>query len=117
MLHDSAQVSVAAGATVNAFLGRPIEFIGTPSVARLLAVADAAGMTVSWTINVGGVQHVPVASGATVNTAAFVGGGPREDEDALATNVPMPAGSRNQLDVTNKGAAAADFRYRAVILP
>jgi hypothetical protein len=120
MLLDSASISVPANGFVNAFIGRPIEFIGTPSVARLLATADTQGLTLTWTINVGGVQHVPIAAGASVNAigpGTAVGGGPKEDEDTMATNVPLPAGSRNALTVTNTTAAAVNFRYRAVILP
>jgi hypothetical protein len=117
MLIDSAQVVIAPGATVNAFIGRPIEFIGAPSIARLLVTSDSGGVTVSWQINVGGVQHVPVAQGSTVNAAVVGGFGPKDDEDQIATNVPMPAGSRNALLVTNTNVTDAVFRYRAVILP
>jgi hypothetical protein len=117
MLLDSAQSSIAAGETLNVFIGRPIEFIGVPSVARLLATADQGSLTANWVINVGGIQHVPIASGATVNAAVAPGQGPKEDEDMLATNVPLPAGSRNALLITNNGAGPAVFRYRLVILP
>lgn len=117
MLIDSQQISIAAGATTNVFLGRPIEFIGAPSVARLLATADAAGLNVQWLINIGGIQSVPVAQGSSVNVASVAGAGPKEDEDQLATNVPLPAGSRNALYVTNTSAGAVNFRYRATILP
>jgi hypothetical protein len=120
MLVDSAQVLIPAGATVNAFQGRPMEFIGAPSVARLLVIADTGGLTVSWTINVAGMQHVPIASGTSINVSQpSTGYGPREDEDELATNVPMPAGSRNSLTVSNTGAGAvaSSIRYRATILP
>jgi hypothetical protein len=120
MLTDSAQVSVPLGATVNVFQGRPIEFIGAPSVARLLIVSEETGCTMSWTINVGGIQHVPIAAGSSINLAQpGSGAGPREDEDVVATNVPMPAGSRNALEVTNPAtnSAAAIIRYRANILP
>jgi hypothetical protein len=118
MLVDSAEVTVAPGTTVNVFAGRPIEFIGTPSVARLLITADDANLTMAWTINVGGVQHVPIAAGSVINTQSIIGAGPKEDEDVVITNVPMPAGSRNQLSVTNPaGNASTQVRYRAVILP
>jgi hypothetical protein len=117
MLVDSAEVSIPAGATVNVFLGRPIEFIGAPSVASLAITGEAEFMTMTWTINVAGVQHVPIASGSTINAAPAGGVGPREDEDTVITNVPMPAGSRNSLAVFNGSAAAAPIRYRAVIQP
>jgi hypothetical protein len=117
MLVDGAETAVAIGATINLFLGRPIEFIGTPSVGKLLITADDPDVTMSWTINVGGVQHVPVAAGSVINVAPVTGGGPKEDEDIVIMNVPMPAGSRNQLSVTNTGAQATNVRYRVVILP
>lgn len=117
MLTDGQAVSIPAGSTVNVFLGRPIEFIGAPSVCRLLAVGDAAGLSLQWLINVGGVQSAPIAAGMPVNVAALSGQGPKDDEDAVAANVPMPAGSRNQLNVTNGSGAAILFRYRAYILP
>jgi hypothetical protein len=118
MLLDSAEVSVPSGTTVNVFQGRPIEFIGSPSVARLLVVTEENGLTMTWTINVGGIQHVPIAAGASINNAGTGGGGPRDDEDMVATNVPMPAGSRNALSVSNPSFnTAALVRYRAVILP
>jgi hypothetical protein len=119
MLVDSAQVNLpaAVGSQVNVFLGRPIEFIGAPSVARLLLTADAPSVTCSWTINVAGIQHVPIATGTTVNQASAAGHGPKDDEDELITNVPMPAGSRNSLTVTNNSGVATAIRYRATILP
>lgn len=117
MLTDSNAQSVAATTTVNMFLGRPIEFIGAPSIARLLMAADATEVSVQWLINVGGVQSVPVAAGTSVNVASVPGAGPKDDEDTLATNVPMPAGSRNQLNVFNQLGTATNVRYRAYILP
>lgn len=117
MLTDSQSSSIAAGATVNMFLGRPIEFIGSASVARLLMAADAALMSVQWLINIGGEQKVPIASGTSVNVASSPGAGPKDDEDVMAAGIPMPAGSRNQLNVTNGAATATLTRYRAVILP
>lgn len=117
MLTDGAEVSIPAASTVNVFQGRPVEFIGAPSIARLLVIADAPGVTAQWLINVGGVQSVPVAAGAAVGTAAIAGAGPKDDEDTIATNVPLPAGSRNQLNVSNSGASAAKVRYRCYILP
>jgi hypothetical protein len=118
MLVDSAQVNIPIGATVNVFQGRPIEFIGAPSVASLAIVAEAESMTMNWTINVAGVQHVPIATGSTINLA-LNGLGPREDEDTVITNVPLPAGSRNALNVSNPAnqATAVLIRYRAVIQP
>jgi hypothetical protein len=116
MLVDSKQVAIPAGTSVNVFAGQPIEFIGAPSVARLLITADGPGATMSWTINVAGVQHVPIASGSSINVAAVTTEGPKDDEDEVATNVPMPAGSRNSLMVS-AGAAANTIRYRATILP
>lgn len=117
MLTDSQEITVAIGATTNAFLGRPIEFIGAPSVARLLIAADAPGISVQWLINVGGIQNVPIAAGSSVNVAAVAGAGPKDDEDVMASNVPLPAGARSQLNLTNSSAAAVNVRYRAQILP
>jgi hypothetical protein len=117
MLTDSLGVSIPANSTVNAFLGRPIEFIGQASVCRLLATADATGLSMQMLTNVGGQQMVPVASGTTVNVASAAGAGPKDDEDTVATGVPLPAGSRNQLNVVNSTGGAIVFRYRATILP
>lgn len=117
MLTDSQQVTVGAGATTNLFLGRPIEFIGVASVARLLMAADALGVNCQWLINVGGTQLVPIAAGTTVNVASVAGAGPKDDEDQMATNVPIPAGARNQLNATNTSGAGIAVRYRATILP
>lgn len=117
MLTDGNAVSIAAGATVNLFAGRPIEFIGAPSTAQLWLVADSAGATCAMLINVGGVQSAPIAAGTTVNVAAGAGQGPKFDEDLLQDGIPLPAGSRNQLNVTNTGASADVVRFRAIIRP
>jgi len=117
MLTDGLSISIAANSTVNVFQGRPIEFIGTPSVARILFNADAAGLNAQMLINVGGSQSAPIAAGTPVNVAAAAGAGPKDDEDTMATNVPLPAGARSQLNITNTTAGAVVFRYRAFILP
>lgn len=117
MLTDGAAVSIPATSTVNVVTGHPIEFIGAPSVARLLIDGDAAGLTQQFLVNVGGSQAVPIAAGATVNTAAAAGQGPKDDEDTVATNVPLPAGSRNQWNITNTTAGAIITRWRAYIAP
>lgn len=117
MLTDGLAISIPANSTVNVFAGRPIEFIGQPSVARLLTIADAAGIQNQWLINVGGQQTVPIAAGSSVNVAAAAGQGPKDDEDTVATNIPLPAGARSQLNVTNTTGGAIIFRYRAYILP
>lgn len=117
MLTDGAAISIPATSTVNVVTGHPIEFIGAPSVARLLIAADAAGVTQQFLINVGGDQKVPIASGANVNTSAAAGQGPKDDEDTVANNVPLPAGSRNQWNVTNTTAGAIIVRWRAYIAP
>src|SRR5271156_938681 len=117
MLTDGQSISIPANSTVNVFAGRPIEFIGAPSVARLLFNGDATGLTAAMLINVGGVQSAPLAAGVSVNVAAAAGAGPKDDEDTMATNIPLPAGSRNQLNVTNTTGGAIVFRYRAFILP
>ncbi len=117
MLTDGLSLSIPANSTVNVFTGRPIEFIGQPSVARLLAVADASGLNFSWLINVGGVQSAPIAPSTPINTAAAAGQGPKDDEDTMASGVALPAGARSQLNVTNTTGSAIVFRYRATILP
>lgn len=117
MLTDGLQVSIPANSTVNVFAGRPIEFIGAPSVARLLAIADAIGVQIQWLINVGGQQLVPIAAGTSLNVSSAAGAGPKDDEDTYATNVAIPAGARSQLNITNTTGAAINVRYRAFILP
>lgn len=117
MLTDSAQVSIPATSTVNVVAGHPIEFIGVPSITRLLAIADAIGVQMQFLINVGGDQKVPIAATTSVNTAAGAGQGPKDDEDTMANRVPLPAGSRNQWNFTNTTAAAINIRWRAFIEP
>jgi hypothetical protein len=117
VLTDGAAISIAASSTVNVLSGHPLEFIGSPSVCRLLIDADAAGVTQQFLINVGGDQKVPIASGASVNAAAAAGQGPKDDEDTVATNVPLPAGARNQWNITNTTAGAIIVRWRAYIAP
>jgi hypothetical protein len=117
MLIDGRSISIPANSTVNVFAGQPIELIGSPSTARLLAVADAAGLTMQWLMNIGGNQAVPVGAGTPVNVASAAGAGPKDDEDTVANDVPMPAGARNQLNVTNTTGGAIVFRYRAPISP
>lgn len=117
MLTDGSSVSVGATSTVNVIAGHPIEFIGTPSVARLLIAADAALVNQQFLINVGGVQSVPIAAGANVNVASVAGAGPKDDEDEVAKSVVLPAGSRNQWNITNTTAGAIIVRWRALIAP
>lgn len=117
MLTDSQNVAITTLATSNVFAGRPIEFIGAPSICRLLLTADLPSATAQMLINVGGDQKVPIAAGTSVNVAAAPGAGPKEDEDQIATNIPLPLGSRNQLNIFNGNAATNNVRYRATILP
>jgi hypothetical protein len=116
MLTDGVQSSIAAGATVNLFAGRPLEFIGSASQVSLYATADATGQTAQLLINVGGQQLAPIAPGQPINVASVAGAGPKADEDLIST-FPVPAGARLQFNVTNSTAAAVYVRYRAVILP
>lgn len=117
MLTDGAQVNIAAAATANIVQGRPTEFIGRPSVGTLLLVADAAGVTAQMLVNVGGEQSAPIAGGTPVNVASVAGAGPKNDEDIVASRVPLPAGARVQVNVTNTGTAAVNVRYRMIIEP
>src|SRR6266852_2705222 len=104
MLTDGINNAVGIGATANIFSGRPIEFLGAPSVVRLLLVADLNLATAQWLINVGGVQLAPLAAGMSVNVAAAPGGGPKDDEDTVAAGVAVPAGARSQLNIVNGNA-------------
>lgn len=117
MLTDSRAVSIPATSTVNVFLGQPSEFLGIASVGQLHWTADAAGLNGQLLTNIGGQQNVPVAAGSTLNVASLAGAGPKEDEDMVATNIPYPAGSRNQLNITNTTGAAIIMRYRHKIAP
>lgn len=121
MLTDGTSTSVAAGATVNVFLGRPVEFLGVPTMMRLLMASDPVlaglNLTAQLLINVGAAQSVPLAAGAPINAnaAGVFGLGPKDDEDTLIPQVAIPAGARLQLNVTNPGAGAVAVRYRAII--
>jgi len=117
MLTDGTSVSIPANATVNAFLGRPSEFIGAASIMRLLTVADAAGVQVQMLVNVGGVQSAPIAAGTSVNVAPAAGQGPKDDEDTVAPQVALAPGSRLQLNFSNTTASPIVARYRALIVP
>lgn len=116
-LTDSRSVSIPANSVVNVFLGQPSEFLGAPSVGRLLWTADATGLTGQLLTNIGGQQNVPIAAGSSLNVASTAGAGPKEDEDQIATNIPYPLGSRNQLNITNGTGAAIIMRYRHYIAP
>ncbi len=122
MLVDSQAVSVPAGGTVNVFTGRPVEFWGggQPGVMRLLLTTDppTAGnpaFTASMTQNLGGNQTAPITSGTTINSAALVNEGPKDDEDTILPALPMPVGIRSSLLITNNGTAAVVVRYRAIV--
>jgi hypothetical protein len=117
MLTDGVNVAVGIGATANLIAGRPLEFLGAPSVVRLLLVSDLNLASAQWLINVGGVQLAPLASGMPINVAAAPGGGPKDDEDTVAAGVAVPAGARSQLNILNGNAAINNTRYRAYIGP
>lgn len=118
MLTDGVVATIPTGATVNVALSRPLEFVGTPSVLRrYLAVADAPGLLIQMLINVGGNQMVPISNGTSVNAAAAPGQGPKDDEDGLASDVPLPAGARTQINVTNTTVGDIIFRDRATLAP
>lgn len=111
-------VSVAAGATVNVALGTLLEFQGVPAVLNLWATSDAAAATpetVQLLVNIGATQIVPIAAATPVNIAAAAGLGPKLDEDQIGANIPLPAGSRVQLNVNNPAAGAVVFRWRATL--
>lgn len=87
------------------------------SVMRLLLVSDAAGQQAQLLINVGGQQIVPLAAGTPVNVASAAGAGPKDDEDTFVPSVAVPAGARQQLNITNTTGAAVVSRYRAILAP
>lgn len=113
MIVDGQSVSVAATSTTNAFLGRPVEFIGVPSVLSLALSADAAAQQVQLLVNIGGDQKAPIAAGTPIAVASAAGAGPKEDEDYLLVRYAVPAGARLQLNITNTTAGAVVTRYRA----
>jgi hypothetical protein len=115
MLTDGVQVAVPANSTVNAFAGRPIEFIGVQSVERVLLIADAIGVQAQLLINVGAEQKVPLAAGTPVNFSGVIGAGPKDDEDTMCPQIAVPAGARQQLNFTNTTGAPINVRYRAII--
>lgn len=116
MITDGTSVSIGAGLTVNVFLGRTVEFLGLPSVMRLLMISDAAGLTAQLLQSLGPNQIAPMASGLTLNTAAAAGQGPKDDEDTVITNLPCPAGVRQALNVTNTTGGTVIMRWRAFLL-
>lgn len=117
MLTDGSQVSIPANSTVNVITSHPLEFIGQPSIIRLLAAADALGLQGQFLVNVAGTQLVPVAAGVSINFPGVVGTGPKDDEDTLASGVALPNGARCQFNITNTTGAAINVRWRAIILP
>ncbi|SRR5579885_63120 len=117
MITDGQSVSVPANSTVNVLVGRPSEFIGVASVGRLLLAADAAGVQAQFLMNIAGDQRVPLAAGTPVNVASTAGAGPKDDEDTYCPQIAMPAGSRNQLNLTNTTGGAIVARYRLIIAP
>lgn len=117
MITDGQSVSIAANATTNVLIGRPTEFIGVASTERLLLTADALGLTAQLLINVGGDQRVPLAAGTPINVASVAGAGPKDDEDTVASNIPLPPGARQQLNITNTTGAAIVVRYRILLAP
>ena len=118
MILDGASVSIGAGATVNVFAGRPAEYPAGngPTVMRLMAIADAALISCQLLQNVGANQIAPIASGASVNVASAAGAGPKDDEDTLITNLPVPQGTRQAFNVTNPTGGAIIMRWRAQLL-
>jgi hypothetical protein len=119
MLVDGRVFSVLANSTANIFAGQPMEFLGgnQPNVVRLLLVADAAGCTAQWLMNVGGTQNNPIGAGVPVNVAAAAGEGPKDDEDTISSAVAVPVGARSQLNITNSTGGNILVRYRAIIQP
>lgn len=117
MITDGLSTSVPATSTVNVFVGRPVEFVGVASVMRLLLIADAAAQQAQLLINVGGSQIVPLAAGTPINVASAAGAGPKDDEDTMVPSVAVPAGARQQLNITNTTAGAVVSRYRAILAP
>jgi len=115
MLTDGQSVSIPANSTTNVIIGRPTEFIGVASVERVLLTADAAGLQAQLLINVGSVQTVPLAAGTPINVASITGAGPKDDEDTYCPQVPVPAGARQQLNITNTTAGAVVGRYRIIL--
>lgn len=115
MLTDGVSASVAANSTSNIIVGRSLEFLGAPSVVRLLLAGDAAGLQVNFLINIGGNQMSPIAPGTSVNVSSVAGAGPKDDEDTICPAVSVPAGARSQLNITNTTGGAIVVRYRAFI--
>ncbi|SRR6266851_3601796 len=117
MLTDGTNTAVAIGATTNVLIGRPLEFIGAPSVLRLLLAADLNLATAQLLMNVGGDQRVPLSAGTAVPVTSTPGGGPKDDEDTVLPQVAIPPGARLQLNITNGNAAINNVRYRGIIAP
>jgi hypothetical protein len=117
VITDGQSTSIAANTTTNVFIGRPLEFIGVASVLRLLLSADAAGLQSQLLLNVGGDQRVPLAAGTPIPVASAAGAGPKDDEDTVCPQVPVPPGARLQLNVTNTTGGAIVVRYRGILAP
>lgn len=112
--------SVPATSTLNVALGTLIEFVGAPSVLSLWMTADSIAtpttpLTAQLLVNIGAAQIVPIAAGSSINAAAVAGKGPVLDEDQLAASIPIPAGARVQLNVSNPTAGAVQVRWRATL--
>ena len=119
MLTDGNSVSVATGLTTNAFLGRPVEFLGVAAVMRLLTIMDPTAATTGTQqllMNVGPDQRAPMAAGTPVAQAPLASQGPRDDEDTVLPQVAIPAGARLALNFTTAGTGPGVYRYRAIIV-
>lgn len=99
------RTAIGAAATVpNVLVGTALEYFGKANVLTIYGNADIAGMTFSLSFNQGGDSQLPIPPGASLGAASTVGK-IKTNEDFLI-QVPVPAGSRLVLSVTNPGGAS-----------
>jgi hypothetical protein len=101
----------AASTVLNALAGNALEYFSRPSVLTIYGNADIAGMNMALTFNEGGDSQVPIPPGSSIGLASTPGK-IKVNEDFLI-QVPVPAGARLVLGVTNPGAAS-NFTFQLV---
>lgn len=110
----SIRSAIGAATTIaNILSGTDIEWLSFATAMTILANGDIAGMTLSLRYTPpSGVPQNPIPTSA-INAASTVGN-VKADEDLLAPQLAIPAGSRLIVAVVNPGAAS-NFTTRFIL--